>query len=381
MNYEVRKKSVIKGEVIEVDERYKPLKRLGSGAYGCVVSAEDMKTGEKVAIKKVKDCFHNLTDAKRILREIKLLRHLDHPNIIKLKDMVNPLSMDRFDDVYLIMECMQADLHKIIYSENELSEPHMAFIVYQVLCGLKYMHSANIIHRDLKPGNILINSDCTAKICDLGLGRGMEEREDGDMTEYVVTRWYRAPEVVVSAKKYTQAIDIWAIGCIFAEMLAKQPLFQGEDYVDQLRVIFRVIGTPSEDDLSCVLSPDALTFIGRIGVKKPKDLSKLFPNASPDALDLLSQMLKFNPAKRITVEDALRHPFFARFYNESFVNETSVCRDPVDVSYEDLEKSRPNLQRMMYEEILHYRPDAQLDQIIVSKRGSGKFSILGFGGN
>jgi mitogen-activated protein kinase 1/3 len=304
-----RKVTKVKSEDFKVDEFYKPSKKLGSGAYGLVAAARDKRTDTKVAIKKVRDCFHNLTDAKRILREIKLMQHLNHPNIIQLVDMINPLSTEDFEDIYLVMEYMQSDLHKIIYSENELSSSHMAFIIYQILCALKHIHSAGVIHRDLKPGNILINADCTAKICDFGLARGVSD-EDMLLTEYVVTRWYRAPEVVVSAQRYDESVDIWAVGCILAEMLLKEPVFQGEDYIDQLRVIFKIIGTPSDEDLANVISSDAVNFIKRLKSRERKDLRTVFANASPEAVDLLEKIFVFDPTKRITVDEALRHPFF-----------------------------------------------------------------------
>jgi len=149
---------------------------------------------------------------------------MEHPNIVSLTDIINPDTSNDFEDVYLVLECMQSDLHKVIHSNNQLSDKPIAYITYQMLCGLKYMHSANIIHRDLKPANILLNGDCKAKICDLGLARGLAE-EDDLLTEYVVTRWYRAPEVVVSARRYNQSVDMWAVGCILAEMYLKHPIF------------------------------------------------------------------------------------------------------------------------------------------------------------
>jgi len=347
----------IKNEDFKVDEHYKISKKLGSGAYGMVVGAKDKRSDEKVAIKKVRDCFHNLTDAKRILREIKLMQHLDHPNIVKLKDIINPITPEDFEDIYLVMEYMQSDLHKIIYSENQLSTSHIAYIIYQIFCGLKHIHSANIIHRDLKPGNILVNSDCSVKICDFGLARGVDD-DDHLLTEYVVTRWYRAPEVVVQAQRYDEGVDVWAVGCILAEMLLKEPIFQGEDYIDQLRVIFKLIGTPSEEDLQSVNSSDAANFIRRLKHRERKEFSTVFPDASAEAIDLLEKIFVFDPARRITVDEALRHPFFAKYYDEAFVNDSVLNKDLMDLSFEDRPISKENLQESMFEEILHFRPEA-----------------------
>jgi len=257
----------------------------------------------------------------------------------------------------LVMEYMQSDLHKIIYSDNELSSSHMAFIIYQILCALKHIHSAGVIHRDLKPGNILINADCSAKICDFGLARGVGD-EDMLLTEYVVTRWYRAPEVVVSAQRYDESVDIWAVGCILAEMLLKEPVFQGEDYIDQLRVIFKIIGTPSDEDLANVISSDAVNFIKRLKSRERKDLRTVFANASPEAVDLLEKIFVFDPTKRITVDEALRHPFFERFYEEEFVQSSVFTGVPFDLSFENHVGTKEELQAEMFKEIVHFRPDA-----------------------
>jgi len=198
-----------------IDKRYKPKANLGHGAYGQVVSALDTKTGKKVAIKRVDRLLDDETDAKRILREIKILRCLRHANIVKLVDFfLEP--KDEFNVAYIVFELMQTDLRKVIRSKNVLQKAHVQWITYQLLCGLKYMHSANVWHRDLKPANILLNSNSTLKICDFGLSRGVEENP-GTVTDYVVTRWYRAPEVMV-CDKYDEKIDVWAVGCILAEM-------------------------------------------------------------------------------------------------------------------------------------------------------------------
>ena len=200
--------------LFEIDEKYVPIKPIGKGAYGVVCSAKDSETGEKVAIKKIANAFDNVTDARRTLREIKLLRRLQHENIVLLKDIMKPPSASDFNDVYLVYELMDTDLHQIVRSSQGLSDEHTQYFLYQILRGLKYVHTAKVLHRDLKPSNLLLNANCDLKICDFGLARTDAER--GFMTEYVVTRWYRAPELLLSCEDYSASIDIWSVGCILA---------------------------------------------------------------------------------------------------------------------------------------------------------------------
>ncbi|XP_024858614.1 mitogen-activated protein kinase 12b isoform X2 [Kryptolebias marmoratus] len=209
----------------EVPERYRDLKQVGTGAYGTVCSAWDRRMGAQVAIKKLHRPFQSKLFAKRAYRELRLLKHMKHENVIGLLDVFTAeISLDRFRDFYLVMPFMGTDLGKLMKMER-LSEDRVQFLVYQMLRGLKYIHSAGIIHRDLKPGNLAINPDCELKILDFGLAR----QADTEMTGYVVTRWYRAPEVILNWMHYTQTVDIWSAGCIMAEMLLGKPLFKGND--------------------------------------------------------------------------------------------------------------------------------------------------------
>ena len=200
--------------------------------------------------------------AKRALREIKLLRHFaGHENITSILNM-QVADFNDFNEIYLVQELMEADLHQIIRSEQPLTEAHYQYFVYQTCRGLKYIHSANVLHRDLKPGNLLVNADCELKICDFGLARGLSDKEDaGFMTEYVATRWYRAPEIMLAYRNYTKAIDMWSVGCILAELLQGKPLFKGRDYVDQLNQILTVLGTPDDETLSRIGSERAQMYI------------------------------------------------------------------------------------------------------------------------
>jgi tRNA A-37 threonylcarbamoyl transferase component Bud32 len=225
-----------------LDTRYSLIRVVGSGAYGVVISAHDTKSANSIAIKMVPKAFNDEVDAKRILREIKLLKHFRHENVVGIVDMMPPIAtyLEDFHDVYIVADLMETDLHRIIYSKQKLSTDHVQYFVYQVLRGLKYIHSAEVIHRDLKPSNLLVNSNCDLKICDFGLARGIHqghgEGRGGTMllTEYVVTRWYRAPEIMLACHEYSKPIDIWSVGCIFAELILRKPYFPGDDYIDQV---------------------------------------------------------------------------------------------------------------------------------------------------
>ena len=212
----------IAGNRFEVDVRYTNLVPVGGGSYGLVCSADDSITKQRVAIKKVTNAFSDLTDAKRIMREIKLLGQLgDHENVIGLVDvMTMPPLTKNFRDIYIICELMECDLDRIISSTQGLTDQHAQYFVYQILRGLKYVHSANVLHRDLKPSNLLVNSNCDLSICDFGLARGVVA--DETLTEYVVTRWYRAPELLTESQYYGPPVDLWSVGCILAEVLLRR---------------------------------------------------------------------------------------------------------------------------------------------------------------
>lgn len=220
-----------------VDKRYEMIRTIGSGAYGVVISAKDTKTKNNVAIKMVPKAFQDEIDAKRILREIKLLRHFRHDNIVKIVDMMPP-NVERpqdYNDVYIVADLMETDLHRIIYSKQKLSMDHVQYFIYQVLRGLKYIHSCKVLHRDLKPSNLLVNANCDLKICDFGLARGLGTHDRGEpLTEYVVTRWYRAPEIMLACHEYSYGVDVWSVGCILAELIQRKPFVPGDDYIHQV---------------------------------------------------------------------------------------------------------------------------------------------------
>ena len=194
----------------------------------------------------------------------------------------------------MVTEVMETDLHRVIYSKQELSQEHICYLMYQMVRGLKYLHSGNIMHRDLKPSNLLVNGDCILKICDLGLARGYVSEEE-NKTEYVVTRWYRAPEVILQASEYTKAIDIWSAGVIFAEMLARTPLFPGKDYLEQVNKIIAVLGTPTPMQLAFVTNQAAHQYVQALPKRTKQSFPTLFPHATLHAIDLIQSMLAFNP--------------------------------------------------------------------------------------
>ncbi|ONK69011.1 uncharacterized protein A4U43_C05F18350 [Asparagus officinalis] len=323
----------------------------GKGASRIVCSSLNSETGEQVAIKKIANAFDNKIDAKRTLREIKLLRHMDHENIVAIRDIVPPPVRESFNDVYIAYELMDTDLHQIIRSNQPLSEEHCQYFLYQILRGLKYIHSANVLHRDLKPSNLLLNANCDLKICDFGLARTTAETDF--MTEYVVTRWYRAPELLLNSSEYTAAIDVWSVGCIFMELMDRKPLFPGRDHVHQLRLLMELIGTPDEADLGYV-NENARRYIRQLPRHPRQSFHEKFPHVHPAAIDLVERMLTFDPRQRITVEEALAHPYLASLHD---ISDEPVCTMPFSFDFEQHALSEEQMKELIYREALAFNPE------------------------
>lgn len=340
----------------DVDKKYRLIKPIGHGAYGVVCSAENVATRSKVAIKKVTKAFTNAIETKRTLREIRLLRQFNHSNILQVYDIMRPNSYESFDDIYIVSELMNTDLHQIVVSPQHLSEEHVQYFLYQTLRGLKYMHSSGVLHRDLKPSNLLLNANCDLKICDFGLARHADpsDSDQGFLTEYVATRWYRAPEIMLSWKRYTKAIDVWSVGCILAELLGRKPLFPGRNYMHQLHLIIDILGTPKRSDTDYIASSKAKTYIRSLPVKQGVPFKKLFPNASPQALDLLRGMLSFSPEKRLTVDQCLAHPYLALLHD---VDDEPTCNFKVDFSFENYKLNAENLKSILFDEVCEFHPE------------------------
>ncbi|KIY70265.1 mitogen-activated protein kinase [Cylindrobasidium torrendii FP15055 ss-10] len=347
-----------------VGTQYQVLDVVGEGAYGIVCSALHRPSGRKVAIKKIAPFDHSMF-CLRTLRELKLLKFLSEAgvseNIISILDIVKPSSIDSFKEVYLIQELMETDMHRVIRTQD-LSDDHAQYFVYQTLRALKALHSADVIHRDLKPSNLLLNANCDLKVCDFGLARSVKTAEPsgtetGFMTEYVATRWYRAPEIMLTFKQYTKAIDVWSVGCILAEMLSGKPLFPGRDYHHQLTLILDVLGTPTLDEFYAITTRRSRDYIRALPFRKKRPFSTLFPNANPLAIDFLTKTLTFDPKKRITCEEALAHPYLEAYHDP----DDEPVAPPLDPEFFefDLHKddiSREQLKELLYEEIMSFRP-------------------------
>ncbi|CAD5332107.1 unnamed protein product [Arabidopsis thaliana] len=338
--------------------RYRIEEVIGKGSYGVVCSAYDTHTGEKVAIKKINDIFEHVSDATRILREIKLLRLLRHPDIVEIKHILLPPSRREFRDIYVVFELMESDLHQVIKANDDLTPEHYQFFLYQLLRGLKYIHTANVFHRDLKPKNILANADCKLKICDFGLARVAFNDTPTAIfwTDYVATRWYRAPELCGSFfSKYTPAIDIWSIGCIFAELLTGKPLFPGKNVVHQLDLMTDMLGTPSAEAIGRVRNEKARRYLSSMRKKKPIPFSHKFPHTDPLALRLLEKMLSFEPKDRPTAEEALADVYFKGL--------AKVEREPsaqpvtkLEFEFERRRITKEDVRELIYRESLEYHP-------------------------
>ncbi len=347
-----------------IDKRYVFDKALGGGAYGIVCSAKDVKTGKRVAIKKIAGLFDDLTDAKRILREVRLLRSMNHENVLRIVDIDQPEDYARFDDLYIVLELMDTDMAKLLRSNLRLEESQRCYFTYQILKAMKYIHSGSILHRDLKPANIIINENCDLKVCDFGLARYTDPNiEDAKMTEYVVTRWYRAPELLLSNGKYTAAIDMWSVGCIVAELYTKHAIFPGKDVRNQIRKIVEVIGRPKDADLDWVKNKSANTWLKTLNVN-PIGLETILnrggQKVGPEALDFISRLLRFDPKERMTAEQALAHPYVKQFRQEATETVAQGNISAFDLEPpSEVELGAAGIRRLIWDEMLKFRPEAR----------------------
>ncbi|CAI5975969.1 unnamed protein product [Closterium sp. NIES-65] len=414
----------ISGINFEVPVRYVPLFPLGRGAYGVVCSARDETIGEEVAIKKIGNAFSDRTDAKRTLREILILRNMNHPNVIAIKDVIRPPNPLSFQDMYIVYELMPEDLHGVIRSGQDMDERHYTVcvweavqginnrtcfeapststrptslfslpffvlpaqkchastpisppslfspqrILFQFLKGVKYIQSANILHRDLKPPNILIDGRCNIKITDFGLARTRVETTD-HLTKYVVTRYYRAPELLLNNQQYSASIDVWSVALIYLELVLGHIVLRGDNYVDQLCKTCEVRlkgggtaegsrgrGSPSAEDASFIVNDAARTFLfSELQGFPARNIRDVFPKLSEPAADLVQRMLGFDPRRRITFDEALAHPYLAHYHK---ANQDPPHPNPFqfDLSFEQEEYDIPRIRQLIFEQACAFNP-------------------------
>jgi mitogen-activated protein kinase 15 len=339
-------------EIIEdhINKRFNIHKKIGKGAYGVVFKATDKKTKELVALKKLYGAFRDPTDSQRTFREVMLLQELNgHENIIRLLNVINA---QNDLDLYLIFEYMETDLYNVIRA-NILQDIHKRVITYQILKALKYIHSADIIHRDLKPSNVFINSDCQVKIGDFGLARTLNSKTSYGhiITDYVATRWYRAPEMIMGSPKYGKSIDMWSVGCILAEMITNRPLFPGKSTKHMLSCVLEVTGIPDGKEYRDIRNKYDIPLGEEIFPEKisRKHLKHILAGAQSEAIDLVSKLLVFHPDKRLTVEEALEHPYVSKFHK---MEEEISCDRKITMLLDDGKKySVDEYRTKLYDEI------------------------------
>eukprot|EP00727_Mastigamoeba_balamuthi_P014812 m51a1_g9957 Cyclin-dependent kinase (310) ;mRNA; f:52103-53781 len=286
-----------------IDRRFERMDKLGEGTYGVVFKARERLTGRIVALKRIRMDGDDEGVPSTAIREIATLRELHHANIVDLIDVVNTGTR-----LYLVFEYMDRDLkHYLDHVPTPQVDPLLAkSYMYQMLRGIAYCHSHRVFHRDLKPQNLLIDSHGAIKLADFGLARAFCIPLRA-YTHEVVTLWYRAPEILLGAQHYSTGVDMWSVGTIFAELLTKAPLFPGDSEIDQMYKIFRVLGTPKESMWPGVSQlPDYKTSFPQWSYQGLKSVL----NVDPVALDLMSKMLVYDPARRISARQALEHPYF-----------------------------------------------------------------------
>ncbi|KAG5266355.1 hypothetical protein AALO_G00230090 [Alosa alosa] len=356
-------------------KRYQNLRPIGSGAQGIVCSAYDSQDERNVAIKKLSRPFQNQTHAKRAYRELVLMKCVNHKNIIGLLNVFTPQkSLEEFADMYLVMELMDANLCQVIQMELDherlsyllyqmlcgIKHLHAAGIIHRMLCGIKHLHAAGIIHRDLKPSNIVVKSDCTLKILDFGLAR--TAATGLLMTPYVVTRYYRAPEVILGMG-YQANVDIWSVGCILAEMVRHKILFPGRDYIDQWNKVIEQLGTPTQEFMK-KLNQSVRTYVENRPRYAGYTFEKLFPDAlfptdsehnklkASQARDLLSKMLVIDTTKRISVDEALQHPYINVWYDPAEVE--APPPQIIDKQLDQRDHTVDEWKELIYKEVLDW---------------------------
>jgi serine/threonine protein kinase len=356
--------NVVNGHTFTVSDRYSfnDAKILGRGSFGVVTTAIDSESSKVIAIKRIRPYANDDWDARHTLREIRLMRFLGpHPNVISL---YNLSLFDEKSELYMMMELMDCDLHRVIQSKQTLTPKHFKCFLKQILEGIRAMHEVGVFHRDLKPGNILVSKDCQIRITDFGLARFMDEttrqgnNKVNPMTEYVVTRWYRAPELLLCPNHpYDEAIDLWSIGCILAELYRRKPLFAGKSHAHQVQLVFEVMGYNPHDQssLGFDVTAEAVGFLEKRCIYRKQPLTNVVPGLSEDALGLLEELLSVNPRHRPSAVQALRSRYLDDAdvicdYSKRYVVKPTAS----DFEFEQAKYSLEELRGMIIDEVKFY---------------------------
>lgn len=287
----------------------------GVMAHDTVCSALHKPSGAKVMVRKLTSFDHPQT-WQRALREVRLLRHFRHENMISILEIRSSNSCKEIQDVYLIQGLMETNLGDMM-TARRLSDYDCQYLVYQTLLALQALHSADILHRNLQPSNLLVNGKLDLKVRGFGVACSAANMKthQGSVTGSVGKQWYRAPEMMLTPNKYTKAVDLWSVGCIMAEILRARPLLPGETYFGQLDLIFDLLGTPTGEDNDAIGSNPASAYILALPTKAKPRWKNILPEASDYALDLIGQLLVFNPGKRFIVRETLRHRYFKQYFD------------------------------------------------------------------
>lgn len=291
-----------------------------------------------------------------------------------MKGILLPSSTRDFEYVFLVFELMPTDLNHVFRGPHPLTHVYVRYFTYQLLRGIYFLHSAGVFHRDLKPSNILVSEECMLRICDFGLARATFD-DQPDMvywTDYVATRWYRAPELIMNhSTRYSTAIDMWSVGCILAEMLGNgKPLFPGKDAYDQLQLMTSVLGSPTEETIAKVQSSRLREHFHQLPKRRRRPFSQIYPDADPLALSLLEWLLHFDPAKRPTAYEALSHPYLSDFFAGD--NEPHAKPIPKEgFAFEHLQHTPEAMRKLFLEEIMLYHPEHSKESMQDFDRAGG----------
>jgi mitogen-activated protein kinase 1/3 len=343
-----KQKVEVFGQAFIIDQHYEVGRVISSDSMYITVAALDRRTNTTVAIRKAVGYRH---DRKYFLRELKLLSFFDHENILSIKDLtVLPRTASTLD-VYFVTDLMETDLAQVISSRQVLTDQHLQFLTYQILRGIIHMHSAGVIHRHLVPREVLLNANCDLRICGLkfscGIDRDYAGVDAGSEQDSTYPRLYRAPEDILGCTEHSSQIDVWSIGCILAEMIGRKPIFFGPSSSVQIKQIISVLGNPTDEDMTFISSPRTRDFVQKLPKQDKQSWSVLYPNSSTLAQDLLDKMLVFNPEKRWSAKQCMKHAYFRDLH---YPEDEPTARTTFDWTFESEDLTEEKFKSLIYEE-------------------------------